>query len=115
MYERSANARHNSAVVIGVNGELINGTVLGTSCGHFRKCHVPDIDNPPDTQAWERFFFSPGSSLPVFQTDKALIGILICYDRWFPEAWRLLVAQGAEVIVVPMVAWGFVESTYLAM
>lgn len=116
LFERSQDGSYyNSAAVLGPDGRLIgrNGNTRDTR--PYRKCHVPTILNPPDTEAWEDFYFRPGSELPVFQLPKATLGILICYDRWFPEAWRMLVDRGAEVVAIPMVAWGFVEGPYLPM
>ena len=49
----------------------------------------------------ESFYFSAGDGLPVFQTPKATVGVLVCYDRCFPEAWRTLTLQGAEIVFVP--------------
>jgi N-carbamoylputrescine amidase len=116
LFERASDGRfHNAAAVIGPDGALIAGDAFGEPVTHYRKCHIPAVDNPPDTQAWESYFFAPGGALPIFQTPKARIGVLICFDRWFPEAWRMLTFGGAEVVVVPMVAWGFVEKPYLAM
>jgi N-carbamoylputrescine amidase len=116
LFERSSDGRYfNAAAVIGPDGDLIAGDAYGESVTHYRKCHVPAVENPPDTEAWEDYFFTPGGALPVFQTPKARVGVLICFDRWFPEAWRMLTFGGAEVVLVPMVAWGFVEKPYLAM
>jgi beta-ureidopropionase len=116
LFERAADGSYfNSAAVLGPDGELISGTVGGAEVGVFRKCHVPTILNPPDTQAWEDYFFQPGQGFPVFKLPKVTMGILICYDRWFPEAWRMLAADGAQLVAVPMVAWGFVEGPYLPM
>jgi beta-ureidopropionase len=116
LFERAPDGKYyNAAAVIGPDGELIGGEAYGQPVTHYRKCHVPAVDNPPDTSAWEDYFFAPGGALPVFETPKARIGVLICFDRWFPEAWRMLTFGGAEVVVVPMVAWGFVEKPYMAM
>jgi beta-ureidopropionase len=116
LFERtSAGEYFNAAAVIGPDGNLIRGDAFGESVSHYRKCHVPAVENPPDTEAWENYFFAPGGSLPVFETPRARVGVLICFDRWFPEAWRMLTFGGAEVVAVPMVAWGFVERPYLAM
>jgi predicted amidohydrolase len=116
LFERAADGRYyNAAAVIGPDGEFIQGDAFGTAVHHYRKCHVPSVDNPPDTEAWEDYFFERGEALPVFDTPLGRIGVLICFDRWFPEAWRMLTFGGAELVVVPMVAWGFVEGPYLAM
>lgn len=116
MYELGPDGEtYNSAAVIGPDGELIPGFENDRRFEVYRKCHVPSISNPPDTEAWEDYYFKPGAGLPVFQTEKVRMGMLICYDRWFPEAWRVLAAQGAQLVLVPMVAWGFVEGPYLYM
>lgn len=115
LYEQAGEQHFNAAVVIGPEGELIDGDFRGERMGPYHKCHVPTIQNPPDTEAWEDWYFTPGAGFPVFETAKASVGILICYDRWFPEAWRMVATAGAEVVLVPMVAWGFVEDPYLSM
>ena len=116
LFERAPDGRyHNAAVVLGPDGALIAGHGGGMEFHHYRKCHVPSVDNPPDTVACEDHYFSPGDGFPVFEIPKARIGVLICFDRWFPEAWRMLMFEGAQIVVVPMVAWGFVEGPYLAM
>ena len=116
LFERSSEGLcYNSAAVIDSDGQLVQGHPNDVGVAPYRKCHVPTIQNPPDTEAWEDHFFQPGSGFPVFRVARTTIGVLICYDRWFPEAWRLLVDSGAEIVVVPMVAWGFVEGPYLPM
>jgi predicted amidohydrolase len=84
---------YNSAVVIDSKGEVV---------GTYRKTHLPLIIAPPERVTYERSFFSPGDlGLPVFKVDGMNIGVLICYDRHFPEAFRTLAEGGAEIIVVP--------------
>lgn len=79
---------YNSAVVIDADGK-----VLGT----YRKNHVPHIP------LWEeKFYFAPGNNgYPVFNTRYAKIGVLICWDNFFPEAARVLGLKGAEIIFAP--------------
>lgn len=116
LFERGADGQtYNSAAIISADGELVHGQYRNLDVSHYRKCHIPLVRNPPDTNALETLYFTPGGALPVFEVMGVRVGVLICFDRWFPEAWRVLRAQGAEVIIVPMVAWGFVESTYLQM
>lgn len=116
LFERAPDGRcHNAAAVIGPDGGLIAGDAFGRSVPHYRKCHIPAVDNPPDTEAWEDHFFAPGDALPVFDVPGARIAVLICFDRWFPEAWRMVTFGGAQLVVVPMVAWGFVEGPYRSM
>ncbi len=72
----------------------------GKIVGRYRKTHIALLSSPESGQ--EKFFFRAGNSLPVFDTPLGKLGILICYDRGFPEAWRTLVLQGAELILVPI-------------
>ena len=72
----------------------------GETAGLYRKTHIALLSDPQSGQ--EKFYFKAGNHLPVFDTPVGKIGILICYDRGFPEAWRALVLQGAEVILVPI-------------
>lgn len=96
----------NSVAVIGRDGELVQGDLPGG--GHvrvYRKCHIPDqYSYSPGLN--ERYYFKAGPGLATFDTDFGRIGILICYERSFPEAWRVLALQGAEVLFVPVAAWG---------
>ena len=85
---RAAGLYHNSAVVIDASGDLL---------GIYRKVHVPD-----DPQFLEKFYFAPGDlGYCVFETRHARIGVLICWDQWYPEAARLTALQGAEAIFYP--------------
>lgn len=91
--ERSASGNYyNSAVVIDRRGDVI---------GTYRKTHVPLITAPEDRATYERNYFTPGSEFPVFELDCMRLGILICYDRHFPEAWRALAMRGAQVVALP--------------
>lgn len=73
---------------------LIDGK--GEVAGKYRKTHIPGQD------IWlEKFYFRPGSKYPVFRTGVGNLGMLVCWDRHFPENWRTLTLGGAEVIVVP--------------
>ena len=78
---------HNTAVVIGPDGNVI---------GYYRKVHIPW-----SFTGWEKFYFRPGYALPVFTTGHVKLGIQICYDRDFPEGFRSLALNGAELIFVP--------------
>jgi N-carbamoylputrescine amidase len=70
-----------------------DGTLLGT----YRKAHIPD-----DPLYCEKFYFAPGDSdFPVFQTRFAKLGVLICWDQWYPEAARICALKGAELLVYP--------------
>ena len=73
---------HNSAVVVGPDGLL----------GRYRKTHFWDR---------EKLIYEPGRDLPVFETPLGTLGLLVCYDAWFPEAIRTLAMRGAEILCVP--------------
>lgn len=81
--ERSGDLLYNSAVLLGPDGHI----------GTYRKLHLWDNEN---------VIFQPGDSgLPVYQTPLGNIGLLICYDAWFPEAFRALALQGADTVCLP--------------
>lgn len=86
---------YNSAVVIDSDGELI---------GVYRKNCIPHIRKGGRTPTgFEKYYFSPGDlGFPVFETKQGLkVGVLICFDRHFPENFRVLALEGAELICVP--------------
>jgi len=86
--KRAAGLYHNTAVVIDADGRFL---------GKYRKMHIPD-----DPLYYEKFFFTPGDlGYRVFRTKYADIGLLICWDQWFPEAARLCAMNGAEIILIP--------------
>jgi len=91
--KRAAGIYHNSAVVIDADGKLL---------GVYRKMHIPD-----DPLYYEKFYFTPGDAnvqdhgFKVFHTRYADIGVLICWDQWYPEAARLTALLGAEVLFYP--------------
>ncbi len=82
LLEREGDTLYNSAVVIGP----------GNFFGRYRKTHLWDK---------EKLLYEPGRELPVFQTPLCNVGILICYDAWFPEAARTLALRGADLLCVP--------------
>jgi beta-ureidopropionase len=88
--ERDPSGRHyNSAAVIDADGRL---------AGCYRKQHLPH-----EQGAWERFYFEPGDNgWPVFSTAAGRLGVLICWDRYFPDGWRALSLAGAQIIVNPV-------------
>jgi len=96
----------NSIAVIDPKGELIPGILPdGRKVQCYRKNHIPDqYSYSPGLN--ERYYFKGGPGLAVFDTSFGRIGSLICYERSFPEAWRVLALHGAEIIFVPTAAWG---------
>ena len=85
---RAAGLYHNTAAVIDADGSLL---------GIYRKMHIPD-----DPLFYEKFYFTPGDlGFRCWQTKYARIGVLICWDQWYPEAARLTALRGAEIIFYP--------------
>ncbi|MEY2792237.1 MAG: N-carbamoylputrescine amidase [Bacteroidota bacterium] len=98
MFEkRAAGLYHNTTAVIDADG---------TYLGKYRKMHIPD-----DPGYYEKYYFTPGDlGYQVFNTKYAKIGVLICWDQWYPEAARLTALKGAEVLVYPTaIGWDLEE------
>lgn len=89
LFERRApGLYHNTAAIIDADGTLL---------GLYRKMHIPD-----DPLYYEKFYFTPGDlGFRAWQTRYAKIGVLICWDQWYPEAARLTALQGAEILFYP--------------
>ena len=86
--KRAAGVYHNTAAVIDADGSLL---------GCYRKMHIPD-----DPLYYEKFYFTPGDTgFRAWQTKYGKIGVLICWDQWYPEAARLTALQGAEILFYP--------------
>ena len=86
--KRAAGLYHNTAVVIDSNGQI---------AGRYRKMHIPD-----DPGFYEKFYFTPGDiGFKPIDTSIARIGVLVCWDQWYPEAARLMALSGAELLVYP--------------
>ena len=86
--KRSSGVYHNTAVVIDADGSLL---------GLYRKMHIPD-----DPLFYEKFYFTPGDlGFRAWPTRYGKIGVLICWDQWYPEAARLTAMQGAEILFYP--------------
>ena len=85
---RTAGLYHNTAVVIDADGTLL---------GRYRKMHIPD-----DPLYYEKFYFTPGDTgFRAWATRYGTIGVLICWDQWYPEAARLTALQGAQILFYP--------------
>ena len=98
LFERRApGLYHNTAVVADADGSL---------AGIYRKSHIPD-----DPGYYEKYYFTPGDTgYRVFQTKYARIGVLVCWDQWYPEAARLTCLQGAKMLVYPTaIGWDLEE------
>lgn len=99
--------RHKMVIVVPMYEEDMTGVYYnaaavidadGTYLGKYRKIHIPHC-NPG---FWEKFYFRPGNlGYPVFNTKVGKIGVYICYDRHFPEGWRALGLNGAEIVFNP--------------
>src|SRR6266403_4806178 len=86
--KRAAGVYHNSAAIIDADGSLL---------GLYRKMHIPD-----DQLYYEKFYFTPGDlGFRAWPTRYGKIGVLICWDQWYPEAARLTAMQGAEILFYP--------------
>ncbi|HEY7493305.1 MAG TPA: carbon-nitrogen hydrolase [Candidatus Tectomicrobia bacterium] len=86
--QRARGLYHNSAVVFDADGRQL---------GTYRKMHIPD-----DPQYYEKFYFTPGDlGYQSYVTRYATIGVLICWDQWFPEAARLTALSGAQILFYP--------------
>jgi N-carbamoylputrescine amidase len=85
---RAAGVYHNTAAVLDADGRLL---------GLYRKMHIPD-----DPLYYEKYYFTPGDlGFRAFDTRHGRIGVLVCWDQWFPEAARLTALQGATVLFYP--------------
>lgn len=89
LFERRApGLYHNTAVVMEKDGSI---------AGKYRKMHIPD-----DPAYYEKFYFTPGDlGFHPIQTSVGKLGVLVCWDQWYPEAARLMALQGAEILIYP--------------
>ncbi|QCD45458.1 carbon-nitrogen hydrolase [Campylobacter mucosalis] len=86
--KRTAGLYHNTAFVFERDGTL---------AGKYRKMHIPD-----DPQFYEKFYFTPGDlGFEPIQTSVGKLGVLVCWDQWYPEAARLMALKGAEILIYP--------------
>ncbi len=85
---RAAGLYHNTAVVFESNGSI---------AGKYRKMHIPD-----DPAYYEKFYFAPGDlGFEPINTSVGRLGVLVCWDQWYPEAARLMALRGAEILIYP--------------
>jgi len=85
---RTEGIYHNTAVVLDIDGRL---------AGRYRKMHIPD-----DPHYYEKFYFTPGDlDFTAHRTAHAMVGALVCWDQWFPEAARLVALAGAQIVFYP--------------
>jgi N-carbamoylputrescine amidase len=86
--KRAQGVYHNTTAVLDADGQYL---------GKYRKMHIPD-----DPGFYEKFYFTPGDlGYKVFKTKFATIGVLICWDQWYPEAARITALMGAEILFYP--------------
>ena len=86
--KRATGLYHNTAVVLETDGSI---------AGKYRKMHIPD-----DPGFYEKFYFTPGDlGFEPIQTSVGKLGVLVCWDQWFPEAARLMAMAGAELLIYP--------------
>lgn len=94
--KRAAGLYHNTAVVMERDGSI---------AGKYRKMHIPD-----DPAYYEKFYFTPGDlGFHPIDTSVGQLGVLVCWDQWYPEAARLMALQGAELLIYPT-AIGYADS-----
>jgi N-carbamoylputrescine amidase len=86
--KRAAGLYHNTAVVLECDGSI---------AGKYRKMHIPD-----DPGYYEKFYFTPGDlGFTPIQTSLGKLGVLVCWDQWYPEAARLMALAGADLLIYP--------------
>jgi len=96
--KRAAGLYHNTAVIFEKDGSV---------AGKYRKMHIPD-----DPGFYEKFYFTPGDlGFEPIQTSVGKLGILICWDQWYPEAARIMTLKGAEILIYPTAIGWFDEDS----
>lgn len=86
--KRATGLYHNTAVVLDKDGKI---------AGKYRKMHIPD-----DPGFYEKFYFTPGDlGFEPIETSVGLLGVMVCWDQWFPEAARLMAMKGAQILIYP--------------
>ena len=96
--KRAPGLYHNTAVVFDRDGSI---------AGKYRKMHIPD-----DPAYYEKFYFTPGDlGFEPIQTSIGKLGVLVCWDQWYPEAARLMALRGAEILIYPTaIGWESTDS-----
>lgn len=97
--KRAPGLYHNTAVVLEKDGEI---------AGKYRKMHIPD-----DPGYYEKFYFAPGDlGFAPIKTSAGMLGVMICWDQWYPEAARLMTLAGADMLIYPTaIGWAPKEKT----
>jgi len=96
--KRTAGLYHNTAVVFEKDGSI---------AGKYRKMHIPD-----DPGFYEKFYFTPGDlGFEPIQTSLGKLGVLVCWDQWYPEAARIMTLKGAEILIYPTAIGWFDEDS----
>ncbi len=96
--KRTEGLYHNSAVVFESDGSI---------AGKYRKMHIPD-----DPGFYEKFYFAPGDlGFEPIETSVGCLGVLVCWDQWYPEAARLMALKGAEILIYPTAIGWFDEDS----
>ncbi len=96
--KRAAGLYHNTSVVFDKDG---------SEAGKYRKMHIPD-----DPGFYEKFYFTPGDlGFEPIQTSVGKLGVLICWDQWYPEAARLMTLKGADILIYPTAIGWFEDDT----
>ncbi len=96
--KRASGLYHNTAVVFDKDGSL---------CGKYRKMHIPD-----DPGFYEKFYFTPGDlGFEPIDTSVGRLGVLVCWDQWYPEAARIMALKGAEILIYPTAIGWFDEDS----
>jgi len=96
--KRTAGLYHNTAVVFEKDGSV---------AGKYRKMHIPD-----DPGFYEKFYFTPGDlGFEPIQTSIGKLGVLVCWDQWYPEAARIMTLKGAEILIYPTAIGWFDEDS----
>ncbi len=95
--KRAAGIFHNTAIVLEKDGTLL---------GKYRKMHIPD-----DPGYYEKFYFTPGDlGFEPIKTSLGNLGVLVCWDQWFPEAARLMALKGAQILIYPTaIGWDLTD------